>query len=135
MFLVCSHNFVWGASNPNWLLDGNFSPSQLVTIMQNHINTVADRYAGRAYCWDVVNEAVSDDDSNSSQILKASPPWYPAIPNYIDIAFQTARAADPHAKLFYNDYGAEGAGVKSDKVRCYLPLPCTPPLRSRHVYV
>lgn len=32
------------------------------------------------------------------------------------MAFQWAHEADPHAKLFYNDYNIEGSGVKSDAV-------------------
>ena len=36
--------------------------------------------------------------------------------NYIDTAFVLARQVDPHAKLFYNEYGAEGNETKSDGV-------------------
>jgi hypothetical protein len=37
-------------------------------------------------------------------------------------SFKAARAADPSGKLklFYNEYGAEGLGEKSDKVRTRL---------------
>jgi endo-1,4-beta-xylanase len=37
-------------------------------------------------------------------------------PDYIGDAFRLAREADPSALLFYNEYGAEGAGAKSDRV-------------------
>jgi endo-1,4-beta-xylanase len=34
--------------------------------------------------------------------------WYEQVgPDYIELAFRTARAADPHARLTYNDYGVE----------------------------
>ena len=88
-------------------MNGNFSAEQLLGIMQAHIVAVGGRYAGRFYSWDVVNEAVSDVDG---PLLKPVAPWYPIMgASYIDEAFHAAAAADPHARLFYNDYGAEAA--------------------------
>eukprot|EP00662_Eupelagonemidae_sp_cell21_P030601 gene30601-27211_t len=63
--------------------------------------------AGPVMAWDVVNEAVD------TRGLKHAAPWYPAVPDYIDIAFRAARAADPSALLFYNDYGADMVNAKS----------------------
>ena len=72
--------------------------------MKTHIDTVVKHYNGKTFCWDVVNEALN------STGLKPSPPWYPALENYVDVAFHAARkAGGPHVKLFYNDYSA---GVK-----------------------
>jgi endo-1,4-beta-xylanase len=112
------HNFVWGQYNPSWLTQGNFTPSELKAIMETHISMVAKRYAGSFYCWDVVNEAITDNSSASASPLKDMDPWYPALgDSYIDDAFIAAHAADPHARLFYNDYGAEGASsVKAQRV-------------------
>ena len=108
------HNLCWGNNNPKWLLDGNFSAADLRGILTEHITTVMRGVQG-AYAWDVVNEAVA----NTAQpgFFKPSLPWYPAVPDYVDMAFRAARAADPLPLLFYNDFGAEMAGTaKSDLV-------------------
>ena len=47
------------------------------------------RYKDAFFCFDVVNEAVAD---SGNETLKPAAPWYPAIPNYVDLAFQYARA-------------------------------------------
>ena len=105
------HNLCWHTENPSWLTNGGFNASELRTILQEHIHAVVTHYGARALAWDVVNEAL---DSNG---LKSSPPWYPAVPDYIDIAFRAARkAGGPGVKLFYNDYSAEGMNSKSDQV-------------------
>jgi len=111
---IRGHNLCWGVYNPTWLTSGGFSAAQLQAILQNHITNVVGHYKGQLYSWDVVNEAVSDSPTNTSY-LKPNV-WYPAIPNYVDLAFQWAYAVDPTVKLFYNDYGAEGSGAKSDAV-------------------
>ena len=36
--------------------------------------------------------------------------------SYLDDAFNAAHAADPDARLYYNDYGADGLGAKSDYI-------------------
>eukprot|EP01111_Echinosteliopsis_oligospora_P017780 TRINITY_DN7837_c0_g1_i1.p1 TRINITY_DN7837_c0_g1~~TRINITY_DN7837_c0_g1_i1.p1 ORF type:complete len:321 (-),score=56.64 TRINITY_DN7837_c0_g1_i1:166-1128(-) len=111
---VRGHNLCWGVWNPDWLANGNFSAQELEQILQNHISTVVSHYEGQLYSWDVVNEAVSDSP-NQTDYLKQNI-WYPAIPNYVDLAFQWARQSDPSVKLFYNDYSAEGMTPKSDAV-------------------
>jgi len=114
--VVRGHNLCWGQYNPSWLTSGGFNGPTLQSILQNHINNVMAHYKGQLYCWDVVNEAVADGNPTFPGNYLKSTVWYPAVPNYIDLAFQWARAADPNVKLFYNDYGAEGSGAKSDAV-------------------
>jgi len=109
---VRGHNLCWGEYNPSWL--SGLSASALQQALIDHINNVTIHYKGKVYCWDVVNEAVSDSP-NGNNVLKQNV-WYPALPNYIDIAFNAAHAADPNAKLFYNDYSAEVMNAKSDAV-------------------
>jgi endo-1,4-beta-xylanase len=108
------HNLVWSQYNPSWLTSGGFTSSQALTILQNHINTVVGHYKGQLPDWDVVNEALSN---SAPYGLDQTSFWYQQLGSgYLDTAFQLAHAADPNAKLFYNDYGGEGAGAKSDAI-------------------
>jgi endo-1,4-beta-xylanase len=108
---VRGHTLVWHYQNPDWFNNGTFTRSQLIAILRDHIQTVVTHYKGKIKEWDVVNEAI-DDNGNMRQTK-----WSQTIgPDYIDLAFRFAHEADPTAKLFYNDYNAEGLGVKSDAV-------------------
>ena len=110
---VRGHALVWHSQIPGWLTSGNFTRDDVIAIMRDHILTVVGRYRGRILAWDVVNEAVSDNNGQ----LRTDSFWYQRIgPEYIAMAFQFAREADPNAILYYNDYSAEGAGAKSDAV-------------------
>lgn len=90
---------MWGSNNPNWLLNGNFSSDELVSIMQTHIRGVMGHYAAQKSVVhvDVVNEAVCDP---SDCTFKPADPWYPAVPNYVDLAFQTAATVQGGMLLF-----------------------------------
>ncbi len=109
---VRGHTLVWHNQNPSWLPRALKSREEAIAILKDHIQTVVGRYKGRIAVWDVVNEAVDD----STGELRESP-WLTAIgPDYIALAFQFAHEADPDARLYYNDYGAEGVGGKGDAV-------------------
>jgi endo-1,4-beta-xylanase len=106
---VRGHVLVWHLQNPGWLND--LSPAQVRAALADHIRTLMRRYAGRISEWDVVNEAMGDDGRLRPSL------WLDKLgPGYIGLAFRLAHAADPQAKLFYNDYGAEGQGTKADAV-------------------
>jgi endo-1,4-beta-xylanase len=110
---VRGHTLVWHSQIPGWLTSGNFTRDQVIAIMRDHIMTVMGRYRGRILAWDVVNEAVSDNNGQ----MRTDSFWFQRIgPEYIAMAFQFAREADPAAKLYYNDYSIEGSGAKSDAV-------------------
>jgi endo-1,4-beta-xylanase len=106
------HTLVWHNQLPAWVTGGSFTRDEAIAILRDHIATVAGRYRGRVWAWDVVNEAVLDDGSPRTSSF-----WYRAIgPDYVEMAFRFAHEADPDARLYYNDYGAEGLGAKSDAV-------------------
>lgn len=111
--VVRGHNLIWHNQIPNWLQNGNFNRTQLIAIMQNHITTVMRHFAGKVIAWDVVNEAISDNNGNPNPLRTSL--WFNGIgADYITMAFQFARQADPTAKLYYNDYNIEGSGGKPD---------------------
>ncbi|MGE5326705.1 MAG: endo-1,4-beta-xylanase [Deltaproteobacteria bacterium] len=115
---VRGHTLVWHQALPAWVTSGGFSIAQLNDILQTHIANEVGHYATKVYAWDVVNEAFNDDGTVRSTI------WYdqPGIgfagqgTKYIEQALDWAHTADPNAKLFYNDYGAEMINAKSNAI-------------------
>lgn len=119
---IRGHTLVWHSQVPDWFFkhsDGtpldpnNPDDKQLLRDrMRTHIQTVMSRYKGKVYAWDVVNEAIDESQpdgyrrSEWYRILGPTPQTN-GIPEYIVLAFQYAREADPDAKLFYNDYNTE----------------------------
>jgi endo-1,4-beta-xylanase len=108
---VRGHNLVWYLALPSWLTTGHFTREELMSILHAHILAEVSHYRGEVNIWDVVNEAINNDGSLRDTI------WSRGIgPDYLDLAFRWAHEANPQARLFYNDYGAEGLGQKSDAV-------------------
>jgi endo-1,4-beta-xylanase len=102
---VRGHNFVWHEALPDWFAS-SVTKDNAKQYLVDHIMTVGTHYKGKIQSWDVVNEAVLPKDGRSDGLRKS--PWMDLLgPDYIDIAFRTARQADPHALLTYNEYGVE----------------------------
>ncbi|MCG7206631.1 endo-1,4-beta-xylanase [Streptomyces arenae] len=98
---VRGHTLAWHSQQPGWMQ--SLSGSSLRQAMIDHINGVMAHYKGKIAQWDVVNEAFADDGSGGrrdSNLQRTGNDW-------IEVAFRTARAADPAAKLCYNDYNIE----------------------------
>ena len=108
---VHGHTLLWHQHLPAWITDVKFTKAQLLAVLRIHIETVVGRYKGRIATWDVVNEAVVDNGSLRNSI------WLQVIgPEYIDSAFAWAGRADPAARLYLNDYGAEWVNAKSNAI-------------------
>ncbi|HUV68372.1 MAG TPA: endo-1,4-beta-xylanase [Terracidiphilus sp.] len=102
---VRGHNFVWHEQLPAWFA-GTATKENARKILTDHIMTVASRYKGKIQSWDVVNEAINVSDGRSDSLRKS--PWLELMgPEYLAVAYRTARQADPKAKLTYNEYGIE----------------------------
>ena len=115
------HCLLWHNQVGRWMFqdkdaDGTniqASKEKLYERMKTHITTVMQRYSDIVYCWDVVNEAISDEGEDPLR-----PSQWKAIAGgdeFIRKAFEFAHEADPDALLFYNDYNA-AFPEKRDKI-------------------
>ncbi|MBB2948783.1 endo-1,4-beta-xylanase [Actinoplanes lutulentus] len=98
---VRGHTLAWHSQQPGWMQ--SLSGSTLRSAMLNHVTQVATHFKGQVAWWDVVNEAFADGSSGArrdSNLQRTGNDW-------IEAAFTAARAADPSAKLCYNDYNTD----------------------------
>ena len=108
------HCLMWHSQIGEWMLGDNPTKEVFYQRMKNHIQAVVSRYKDVVYCWDVVNEAMTDD-KNSVDPYRQSPMYKLCGDEFIAKAFQYAHEADPKALLFYNDYN-ECDPVKSQRI-------------------
>ena len=110
---VHGHTLIWHRSIPDALQNFAGSNEEFENIIEQYIKAVLTRYKGKIDSWDVVNEAIDDDENiqwrNTLFFEKMGP-------NYVEKCFAFARAADPDVKLFYNDYNMTFDDVKRGKV-------------------
>lgn len=108
---VKGHTLVWHQQLPSFI-DSSTPRLRLAHYTTRHIHRAVRHYKRDMYAWDVVNEAIADDGSG----LRETPFSAAFGEHYIDTAFRLAHRVDRDAKLYYNDYGIEGMGPKSDAV-------------------
>jgi endo-1,4-beta-xylanase len=102
---VRGHNLNWHAQLPTWF-NATATKDNARQLLVDHITTVAGHFKGKLQSWDVVNEAVNTPDGRPDGLRNG--PWLKLLgPEFIPLAFRTARAADPNVLLTYNDYGIE----------------------------
>ena len=97
---------------PSWLAKGNFSASEIATILKEFVQTVVRRYRGRVMGWDVtwgMFDMLGKPGENF---------WSKAVgDDYIAQIIAWAHEADPQAKLFLNsNYAFEVVGPRSNAV-------------------
>lgn len=110
--LLRGHTLCWHNQTPNWFFkngDKTVTKEELLARLKQHITDIVTRYKGKVYAWDVVNEAVPD---GSDKIYRETEFYKIIGEEYLEKAFEYAHAADPKAKLFYNDYNTENASKR-----------------------
>jgi len=115
MFIV-GHCLLWHQQTPEWVFTdslGNYlSRDALLNRLRDHITTIVTRYRGKINGYDVVNEALNEDGT-----MRKSK-WFEIIgEDYIQKAFEFAKAADPSAELYYNDYNIENPAKREGAIR------------------
>ena len=108
------HCLMWHSQIGRWMTSDNPTKEVFYQRMKNHIQAIVSRYKDVVYCWDVVNEAMTDD-KNAEDPYRQSVMYKLCGDEFIAKAFQFAREADPKALLFYNDYN-ECDPVKSKRI-------------------
>lgn len=105
------------------------NPGQIATAvdtaLSRFIRSTVTRYAGRIKAWDVVNESISDGSgtvrTNTGTTTGDKFYWAQYLGrDYALKAFQYAKAADPSALLFINDYNLESDNAKLDSLLGYV---------------
>jgi endo-1,4-beta-xylanase len=106
---IRGHTLVWHFQLPGWVRA--LGPRDLEAAMREHIAKVVGHFKDDVGVWDVVNEPVSDRGGLRPSVFERR-----LGPGFIALAFRLAHQADPDAKLYLNEIGAEGINAKSNRL-------------------
>jgi endo-1,4-beta-xylanase len=134
--LMRGHTLLWHKQLPAWVTSIN-DRNTLTTVIQNHVTNVVNHYKGKIVQWDVVNEILGGQSILLASLLffrfqESLKLWWSVFQStsadqnaedgnlrtdsvftrvlgedFVGIAFRAARAADPNAKLYINDYNLD----------------------------
>ena len=125
---VNGHTLVWHSQCPDWFFADAGKPAGrdlVLKRMREHINAVVTHFRGKVFSWDVVNEAIADDQGYLRQSR-----WLNSIgEDFIGEAFMAAHAADPKAEMYYNDYNIELPEKRAKTLRLIREL------KTRNVHI
>jgi endo-1,4-beta-xylanase len=102
---ITGAHLLWHLSTPKFF-EAAADTTQARKLVVDHITYMCKRLAGQVWSWNVVNEALNPREGRPGG-LRGSPLVSQLGADFFDIAFHTAREADPKALLVYNDYAME----------------------------
>ena len=102
---ITGAHLLWHLSTPEYF---NAAPDRAAAekLIREHILAIGKHFAGQVYSWNVVNEALNPREGRPGG-MRQTPYLEKLGTAYFDLAFRTAREADPGALLVYNDYDME----------------------------
>jgi endo-1,4-beta-xylanase len=94
------------------------------TALNTYITNMVARYKNRVRAWDVINEMFTESGEIRNETNSPDPNWF-VWSHYLGRdfgvkAFNYAKAADPTADLFINDYNLETSTAKLDSLIKYV---------------
>ena len=119
---IRGHALCWYKGLPSWVLEKGTTKQQALSRLRIHIDKTVKHFGNEVYCWDVVNEAISNAPT-TAQVQSGNfyrtgseatgtnaGDWYAITgKDYIKEAFVAAKTAvnniGANIKLYYNDYG------------------------------
>lgn len=107
---IIGQHLAWHTDIPSWVYTQAVDAASARALLKNHIETLVGQYADDVDYWSVVNEPFNDEVGGG----RRNTLWQDKIgDSYIAEAFQWAHEADPTAKLYINEYGAETDSLKA----------------------
>jgi endo-1,4-beta-xylanase len=114
---VHAHTLIWHSDYqvPSFMKNFSGDKAAFLAMLDDHVKNIATHYAGKVQSWDVVNEALNDGGGYRQSLF-----YQRTGADYIEGAFHAARAADPNATLYYNDYNIEADANKLQSLTAML---------------
>ena len=101
------HNLLWWEGEPDWAkqLVPTLSPGQAGDLLGSYITEVVGHWRGRLVHWDVINEPITAQDKLAETLFTGK-----LGEHVVDLAFHSARSADPDVLLVMNQNLIEQEG-------------------------